>query len=131
MGDTAERCHQMCSVARCAVSPNVQCRQMCSVARCAVSPDVRCRQMCSVARCAVSPDVRCRQMWMLRAHRAFLLNWFRVKGPFSSGVVEGFSIKAKPTSGKSFGFRTCHGAETALYHVLGALPEPESTHRFC
>ncbi len=82
----------------------------------------RCHQM---SRCAVSP------MWMLRAHRALLLNRFRAKGPFSNGVVEGFNIKAKPTSGKSFGFRTCHGAEIALYPVLGALPEPESIHRFC
>jgi hypothetical protein len=32
---------------------------------------------------------------------------------------------------KSFDFRTYHGAETALYHALGALPEPEFTHRFC
>ncbi len=28
-------------------------------------------------------------------------------------------------------FRACHGAEIALYHALGALPEPEFTHRFC
>jgi transposase len=46
-------------------------------------------------------------------------------------VVEGFNTKAKLTSRKSFGFRTYHGAETALYHALGALPEPEFTHKFC
>jgi hypothetical protein len=40
---------------------------------------------------------------MLRNHRELLLNWFR----------------------------TYHGAEIALYHALGALPEPEFTHRFC
>ena len=68
---------------------------------------------------------------MLRAHRALLLNWFRAKGQLSSGVVEGFNTKAKLTSRKSFGFRTYHGAEIALYHTLGALPEPKSTHRFC
>jgi transposase len=68
---------------------------------------------------------------MLRRHRPLLLNWFRAKGQFSSGVVEGFNTKAKLTSRKSFGFRTFHGAETALYHTLGALPEPEFTHRFC
>ena len=28
-------------------------------------------------------------------------------------------------------FRTCHDAEIALVHALGALPEPEFTHRFC
>jgi transposase len=68
---------------------------------------------------------------MLRGHRALLLNWFRAKGQLSSGVVEGFNTKAKLTSRKSFGFRTYHGAEVALYHALGALPEPEFTHRFC
>lgn len=68
---------------------------------------------------------------MLRAHRMLLLNWFRAKGQLSSGVVEGFNTKAKLTSRKSFGFRTFHGAEIALYHALGALPEPDFTHRFC
>jgi len=68
---------------------------------------------------------------MLRRHRALLLNWFRAKGQLSSGVVEGFNAKAKLTSRKSFGFRTFRGAEIALYHSLGALPEREFTHRFC
>jgi transposase len=71
------------------------------------------------------------QARMLRAHRALLLNWFRAKGQLSSGVVEGFNTKAKLTSRKSFGFRTYHAAEIALYHALGALPEPELTHKFC
>ncbi len=66
-----------------------------------------------------------------RRHRSLLLNGFRAKGQFSSGVVEDFNTKAKPTSRKSFGFRTYHGAEIALYHALGTLLEPESTHRFC
>lgn len=68
---------------------------------------------------------------MLRRHEALVLNWFRAKGQLSSGVVEGFNTKAKLTSRKSFGFRTYRAAEIALYHALGALPEPESTHRFC
>jgi transposase len=68
---------------------------------------------------------------MLRGHRELLLNWFRAKGQLSSGVVEGFNGKAKLTSRKAFGFRTYRGAEIALYHALGALPEPEFAHRFC
>ncbi len=67
----------------------------------------------------------------LRAHRALLLNWFRAKGAFSSGAVEGFNNKAKLTMRKSYGFRTCRAMEIALYHTLGALPEPKLTHRFC
>lgn len=68
---------------------------------------------------------------MLRNHRPLLLNWFRAKGRLSSGVVEGFNAKAKLTSRKAFGFRTFHAMQIALYHALGALPEPEFTHRFC
>jgi transposase len=68
---------------------------------------------------------------MLRKHRSLLLNWFRAKGQLSSGVVEGFNAKAKLTARGSFGFRTFRGAEIALYHTLGALPEPKFTHRFC
>jgi transposase len=67
---------------------------------------------------------------MLRSHRELLLNWFRAKGQFSSGVVEGFNTKAKLTTRKAFGFRTYHALEVALYHTLGSLPEPKFTHRF-
>ncbi|MDT8405337.1 transposase, partial [Sulfuriflexus sp.] len=68
---------------------------------------------------------------MLRRHRTLLLNWFRAKGQMSSGVVEGFNTKAKLTIRKGYGFRTFRAAEIALYHTLGALPEPKLTHRFC
>jgi len=32
---------------------------------------------------------------------------------------------------KAFGFRTFGAIEVALYHELGALPEPKVAHRFC
>ena len=38
--------------------------------------------------------------------------------------------KAKLTMRKSYGFRTFHVTEIALYHALGKLPEPHVTHRF-
>src|SRR5262245_53344629 len=38
--------------------------------------------------------------------------------------------KAKVTMRKSYGFRTYRVLELALYHSLGKLPEPESTHDF-
>ena len=66
----------------------------------------------------------------LRSKRELLLNWFRAGGSLSSGVVEGFNNKLKLITRKSYGFRTQEGYETALYHNLGALPEPEFTHRF-
>jgi transposase len=68
---------------------------------------------------------------MLRRHRVLILNWFRAKGALSSGVVEGFNNEVKLTTRKSYGFRTFRAAEIGLFHALGALPEPEFTHKFC
>ncbi|MEN8173988.1 MAG: ISL3 family transposase [Chloroflexota bacterium] len=67
---------------------------------------------------------------MLRRHQPLLLNWFRAKKRFSSGIVEGFNTKAKLTTRKAYGFRTYHAAEIALYHALGALPVPKTAHKF-
>lgn len=67
---------------------------------------------------------------MLRRHRPLLLNWFQAKKQYSSGIVEGFNTKAKLTTRKAYGFRTYHAAEIALYHTLGALPVPKTTHEF-
>jgi transposase len=66
----------------------------------------------------------------LREHRDLILNWFRARGKVSTGAVEGLNNKAKLTTRKAYGFRTYEGIETALYHTLGALPEPEFTHGF-
>ncbi len=60
-----------------------------------------------------------------------ILNWFRARGSISAGAVEGLNNKAKLTTRKAYGFRTYEGIETALYHTLGDLPEPEFTHEFC
>jgi transposase len=67
----------------------------------------------------------------LRRHRELILNWFRADGAISAGAVEGLNNKAKLTMRKAYGFRTEKAIETALYHQLGDLPEPEFTHRFC
>ena len=66
----------------------------------------------------------------LRSHRELILNYFRAKKQFSSGVVEGLNNKVKVTMRKSYRFRTFKITELALYHVLGKLPEPELVHRF-
>jgi len=58
------------------------------------------------------------------------LNWFQAKQRFSSGIVEGFNTKVKLTTRKVYGFRTFHAAKIALYHALGDLPVPQSTHEF-
>jgi len=66
----------------------------------------------------------------MREHRELILNYFRAQKLLSSGVVEGLNNKAKVTMRKSYGFRTFRCLELALYHSLGKLPEPESTHEF-
>jgi transposase len=68
---------------------------------------------------------------MLRAHEDLLMNWFRAKGEISSGAVEGLNNKIRLVTRRSFGFRTYKAMEMALFHTLGRLPEPESTHKFC
>lgn len=68
---------------------------------------------------------------MLRTHRELLLNWFRTKGQVALGAVEGFNNKAKVTSRKAYGFKSFEVLKIALYHTLGGLPEPETSHRFC
>jgi len=68
---------------------------------------------------------------MLRAHEELLLNWFHAKGEVSTGAVEGLNNKIRVVTRRSYGFRTYEAMEIALYHTLGRLPEPESTHRFC
>lgn len=67
---------------------------------------------------------------MLRRHEKLLLNWFKAKGELSSGAVEGLNNKIRVVTRRSYGFRTYKGMELALYHNLGRLPEPESTHKF-
>ncbi len=66
----------------------------------------------------------------VRNHRELLLNYFRARKAFSSGIVEGLNNKAKVTMRKAYGFRTFRMLELALYHVLGKLPEPKLAHRF-
>ena len=66
----------------------------------------------------------------MRTHRDLILNYFRARKQFSSGVIEGLNNKAKVTMRKAYGFRTFRATEIALYHALGKLPEPPATHTF-
>jgi transposase len=67
---------------------------------------------------------------MLRGHKGLIVNWFRAKKAFSSGIVEGLNANAKLTARKAYGFKHFKTLELALYHNLGALPEPSETHKF-
>ena len=66
----------------------------------------------------------------IRRHKPLILNWFKAKKAFSSGIVEGLNNKVKVVTKKSYGFREYSCLEIALYHQLGKLPEPLVTHRF-
>ena len=66
----------------------------------------------------------------LQGHRELILNYFRAKKQYNSGIVEGLNRKINLTIRKSFGFRTIKIAKICLYHQLGELPEPEFAHKF-
>lgn len=66
----------------------------------------------------------------IRKHKPLILNWFKAKKAFSSGIVEGLNNKVKVATKKAYGFREFSCIEVALYHQLGKLPEPPMTHRF-
>ena len=67
----------------------------------------------------------------LRAHKNLIMNWFQARDEMISlGATEGLNNKEKVVIRKSYGFRTFRVAEIALYHALGALPEPPQTHKF-
>jgi len=66
----------------------------------------------------------------IRRHKPLIMNWFRAKKQYSSGIVEGLNTKIKLTTRKAYGFRTYRCTEIALYHALGKLPTPKMTHRF-
>jgi transposase len=44
--------------------------------------------------------------------------------------VEGLNRNVNLVTRKAYGFRTFDALEIALYHTLGKLPEPKSTHEF-
>jgi len=67
---------------------------------------------------------------MLRRHEPLILNWFRAKKQFNNGIVEGLNLKWNLTVRKAFGFRTFQALQTASFHQLGDLPEPQFTHEF-
>ena len=66
----------------------------------------------------------------IRRHEELLLNWFKAKKRYSSGVVEGLNRKVNLVSRKSYGHKSYEVLEIVLYHTLGNLPEQKFVHRF-
>ncbi|NJN70289.1 MAG: ISL3 family transposase [Nitrospira sp.] len=67
----------------------------------------------------------------MRKHQEKIFNWFKAKKQISAGSVEGMNRKINLTTRKAYGFRSFEVLKIALFHTMGQLPEPESTHRFC
>jgi transposase len=67
----------------------------------------------------------------IRAHQPLIMNWFKAKKAYSSGIVEGMNRNVNLVTRKAFGFRSYEVLKIALFHTMGGLPEPESTHKFC
>ena len=67
----------------------------------------------------------------LRQHEELLMNYFKAKKQYSSGIVEGLNLKVNLSMRKAYGFRSFDVLKVALFHQLGDLPEPKFTHRFC
>ena len=67
----------------------------------------------------------------LRTHKQLILNWFKANKQISQAVVEAMNGNAKLAIRKARGFRSYSTLRIALFHQLGALPEPHfSIHRF-
>ena len=66
----------------------------------------------------------------LRNHQVLLMNWFKAKKVYSSGIVEGLNRKVNLVTRKSYGFRSYDILKIALFHTMGDLPEPKTTHSF-
>ena len=67
----------------------------------------------------------------LRNHRELLLNWFQARDDIAMGATEGMNNKLKVITRRAYGFKSFKIVEIALYHAMGDLGEPETTHRFC
>lgn len=67
---------------------------------------------------------------MLRRHEPLILNWFKTKKKYSSGIVEAINNTAKVTMRNAYGFKRYKTLKYALYHRLGELPLPEITHKY-
>jgi len=66
----------------------------------------------------------------VRNHQPLMMNWFKAKKRYSSGTVEGLNRIVNLVTRKAFGFREYKTLEIALFHTMGKLPEPKSTHSF-
>ncbi len=66
----------------------------------------------------------------VRNHQDLMMNWFKANKQYSSGTVEGLNRIVNLVTRKAFGFREHETLKVALFHTMGKLPDPKSTHSF-
>ena len=66
----------------------------------------------------------------LKRHEDLILNYFRAKKEFNSGVVEGLNRNVNLTVRKAYGYSSYDVFRIALFHQMGKLPEPYFKHEF-
>lgn len=79
-------------------------------------------------RSRIEPMVKVAQM--LQRHHDLILNYFRARKLYNSGVVEGLNNKLKVVTRRAYGYRSHKIVKIALFHALGDLPTPPTAHRF-
>jgi transposase len=67
----------------------------------------------------------------LRNHEDLLMNYFKARKVYNSGIVEGLNLRINLCMRKAYGYRSFDLLQVSLYHTLGDFPEPKFTHRFC
>jgi len=66
----------------------------------------------------------------IRNHQSLIMNGLKANKRYSSGTVEGLNRIVNLVTRKAFGFREYETLKIALFHTMGKLPEPKSTHSF-
>jgi len=58
---------------------------------------------------------------MLQSHRDLILNYFRTKKEYSSGIVEGLNTKVKLVTRKAFGYRQAKISPAYVAETKGSI----------
>ena len=66
----------------------------------------------------------------VRRHWDLILNYFRTKKQYSSGVIEGFNRKVNLITRKAYGYRSFDTWKTMVLFEMGHLEMPQMTHEF-
>jgi hypothetical protein len=66
----------------------------------------------------------------LMAHEDLLMNYFKARKAYSSGIVEKLNFRVGQCMRKTYRHRSFELLQVSLFHTLGDLHEPVFTHTF-